>query len=152
MINEIPDDIMQAAENVYDAMQTVAESWRGTVCAGNDIEYIARAIIAERENCARIFERYVERSSADADEREWAAKTFGRLRVKEECERADTAEAELSSIRAENERLREALKPFAAVNQKHVRTGIWHHHDEIAEQILSADDFSRARAALKGGE
>lgn len=72
--------------------------------------------------------------------------------IREQRNRADSAEAELSRLRAENERLREALKPFAAVNQKHVRTGIWHHHDEIAEQILSADDFSRARAALKGGE
>jgi hypothetical protein len=60
--------------------------------------------------------------------------------------------AEVIRLRAYNARLREGLQPFANVDPEHVRSGIWHHHDEHSALILTAEHFEQARAALKGGE
>lgn len=47
-MTEIPDDVMKAAKTVW------RSAWNGPI--GKEVEVIARAILAERERCAKIAE------------------------------------------------------------------------------------------------
>lgn len=64
-------------------------------------------------------------------------------------------EAELSRLRAEVERLREALEPFA--NRAGKLDGLWDENDTrwspaYGDTVITVGDLRRARKALEGGE
>ncbi len=46
---DIPEDVMKTARSVYMGLMTTCERW-----SEEDVMVIARAIIAERERCAKV--------------------------------------------------------------------------------------------------
>jgi hypothetical protein len=57
-MSEIPEDILAKAETVYDVLETTSPHYQGSQAERLDIRVIARAIMEERERCARIAGEY----------------------------------------------------------------------------------------------